>query len=347
MQLPAANGATMQTKPVTRINIRLGHRVLFASVLAGLLAGLTVQMCVAQEGMERVRIEADLVDLKVSVLAHDSQKLPAALSKEDFKVFEDGVEQDISFFASSTTPFDLVLLLDLSGSTAKKLKMIKSSARKFIEKVRPTDRVAIVVFTDRPALLSNFTLDRELLKDRLDHIKSAFGGTNFWDAMNYVLDRVVSDQSSLRRSAIVVMSDGVDNALEGVPGPGSQISFEQLLGKLQSSETIVFPIYLDTEEEDVKRYHLPRSAYTEARNQLGEIATSSGTPLYKATKLKDLDLLYDRVLNDLSTIYSIGYRPQQRSVKEGWHSIRVQVPTNPELTVRTRKGYFTRFTAER
>lgn len=294
-----------------------------------------------QDAWETVRIESDLVDLKVSVLGLNPRNSSLLLEKKDFQIFEDGAPQEIVFFAAADAPFDLVLLLDLSGSSAKKLKMIKRSAKRFIDEARPDDRIAIVTFTDRQALLSNFTLNRRQLKQEIDGIKDAFGGTNFWDAMNYVLLDLIPQNHALRRSAIVVMSDGVDNALPDVPGPGSRITFAELVANIRDSEAIVFPIYVDTEsEKDIARYRIPRAAYAQAREQLGQIASECGTTLYRASKLSDLDQLYASVIRDLSTVYSIGYRPLNRSLDGQWRSVGVQLIGRPELIARTRRGYF-------
>lgn len=296
-----------------------------------------------QDPVERIRIDSDLVDLNVSVFGRNLAHPGQPLSKDDFRVFEDGVPQEISFFEAADTAFDLVLMLDLSASTSRKLKMIKRSAKRFVDATRPTDRVAIVTFTDRPYLLSNFSFDRNQTKKRIDEIKDAIGGTNFWDATSYVLRDVIGKEHS-RRSAIVVMSDGVDNALPDVPGPGSRITFDRLIFDLRLSDAIVFPIYLDTEEADVKRYHMPRTAYASARLQLEQIAAESGTVLYRAAKLKDLDELYNRILSDLSTVYSIGYRPTKPPVEGAWRTVAVQLVDQPELLARTRKGYYSKGT---
>jgi Ca-activated chloride channel homolog len=309
-----------------------------------LLVVLTISAahaCYGQDTWETVRIESDLVDLKVSVLGLNPQGPALLLEKKDFQIFEDGAPQEITFFAAADAAFDLVLLLDLSGSSAHKLKMIKRSAKRFIDATRPIDRIAIVTFTDRQALLSNFTLNRSQLKQEIDGIKNAFGGTNFWDAMNYVLRDLIPQDHGLRRSAIVVMSDGVDNALEDVPGPGSRITFDELVANIRDSEAIVFPIYVDTEsEKDIKRYHIPRAAYAQGRDQLGQIAAECGTTLYRASRLTDLDQLYSRVIRDLGTVYSIGYRPLNRSLDGKWRSVGVQLIGRPGLSARTKSGYY-------
>jgi VWFA-related protein len=296
----------------------------------------------AQEPEERIRIESDLVDLKVSVLGQPIVPTAQLLAQKDFRVLEDGVQQEIAFFAAADAPFDLVLLLDLSGSSSEKLKMIKRSAKRFVDATRSVDRIAIVTFTDRVALLSNFTLDRTASKRQIDSIKSASGGTNFWDSLGYVLRDVIVQSDGVRRSAVVVMSDGVDNALPDVAGPGSRITFEELMSTVNSSEAIVFPIYLDTEEEDVNHYHIPRAAYEMARDQLGRIASACGTNVYYAAKLKDLDQLYAKVIGDLGRVYSIGYRPVNRLNDGKWRSVEVQLVEMPALSARTKRGYFSK-----
>ena len=197
-------------------------------------------------------------------------------------------------------------------------------------------------FTDRPSLYSSFTLDRKKLKKCIDEMDEAIGGTNFWDSLNYVLDDMVGQRSGDRRSAIVVMTDGIDNALPGVPGPGSDITFEALLQNIRNSESIIFPIYLDTEEENVKHFHVPRAAYAMAREQLGQIAMSCGTTMYRANKLEDLDQVYGQVIRDLSTVYSIGYRPSNKNLDGKWRAVEIQLPQRPDLFARTKRGYYSK-----
>jgi VWFA-related protein len=292
------------------------------------------------ESIETVRIDSDLVDLKVSVLGFPPNTPPPMLAPTDFVVLEDGVPQEITFFAAADTPFDLVLLLDLSGSNSKNLKMIRNSAKRFVDAARDVDRIALVTFTDQPALYSSFTLDRKKLKKTIDELNQAYGGTNFWDSIDWVLRDLIPQASGLRRSAIVVMTDGVDNALPGIEGAGSRIPFEGLLERIRNSESIVFPIYLDTEEENVKRYHYPREAYAMAREQLGRIASVCGTPMYRAARLSDLDMVYAQVVRDLSTVYSIGYRPTNKALDGKWRSVEVRLARRTDIFARTKRGYY-------
>ena len=301
---------------------------------------LFFSIAASQDPVETIRIDSDLVDLKVSVLGIAPNAPVPLLEAKDFLVLEDGVPQEISFFAAAGAPFDLVLLLDLSGSNSKNLKMIRNSAKRFVDAARDIDRIALVTFTVRPALYSSFSLDRRKLKKTIDEMDEAIGGTNFWDSMDYVLRDLIPQGVGPRRSAIVVMTDGIDNALPDVPGDGSRFTFEGLLARIRDSETIVFPIYLDNEEENVKRYHVPRAAYAQAREQLGQIAAVCGTPMYRAAQLSDLDAVYAHVVRDLSTVYSIGYRPTNKALDGKWRSVEVHLIRRSNLFARTKRGYY-------
>jgi VWFA-related protein len=305
-----------------------------------LVALLLASIAAGQDPIETIRIDSDLVDLKVSVLGFDPKAPVPLLDPRDFLVLEDGIPQEISFFAAADTPFDLVLVLDLSGSNSKNVKMIRNSAKRFVDAARDIDRIALVTFTDQPALYSPFTLDRRKLKKTIDEIDEAVGGTNFWDSMDYVLNDLIPAGTGPRRSAIVVMTDGIDNALPEVPGTGSRVTFERLISKIRNSETLVFPIYLDTEEENVKRYHVPRAAYAQARAQLSQISVVCGTPMYQARQLRDLDAVYAQVVRDLSTVYSIGYRPTNKTLDGKWRSVEVHLIKRSDLFARTKRGYY-------
>lgn len=292
------------------------------------------------EATETIRVDSDLVDLKVSVMRLNPQSPAVILKQEDFVVLEDGKAQEIAFFAGEDAPFDLVLLLDLSGSTAEKLKLLKQSAKRFVGAARPLDRIAIVSFSEFPRVESQLTWDRRLLTQAIEKIEKPQGGTRFWDALRYVVEVTVPKAHSLRRNAIVVMTDGVDNALPDVFGDGSRTTFEEMLGIVGRSDTIVFPIYLDTEEEEVKRRRNPRSAFAIARSQLALLADSCGTRLYRANNLNDLELVYEQVIRDLGTVYSIGYKPTNTTRDGKWRSVTVQLIGGQNLVARAKRGYY-------
>src|ERR1043165_1772382 len=113
------------------------------------------------DGIETVRIDTELVDLNVSVFNRDPKRPVGELKLQDFAVMENGAPEEISFFASAEAPFDLVLLLDLSGSSVDKLSLIRKSAIRFVEAARPADRISIITFTDMPVIVSPPTTARK------------------------------------------------------------------------------------------------------------------------------------------------------------------------------------------
>lgn len=304
--------------------------------------------CLAQtpEPVETIRVDSNLVDLKISVFNSNRLNPLAALNQSNFQILENGQPQTISFFAAAETPFDLILLLDLSGSTRDKLKLVRTTAKAFVDATRATDRVSVVTFTDQPLIVCPLTLDRKLLKDSIDDIEKPSGGTNFWDSLDRVMHHLRSPRNASRRNAVVVMTDGVDNALPDVTGEGSRISFEELLVLVRSSETLIFPIYLDTEEEEAKKHRTPRSAFAIARVQLAQLAEAAGTQLYRASKIRDLDDAYAQVIWDLGHVYSIGYSPTNNLRDGQWRSVSVQILNRSDVRARSKPGYYAKVKSE-
>jgi VWFA-related protein len=292
--------------------------------------------------IETIRVDTELVELNVSVFTRDLQRPIGELQQKDFAVLEDGVPEEISFFASAATPFDLVLLIDLSGSTAEKLDLIRKSAIRFVEAARPMDRISIITFTDLPFVVSPLMADRTQLIERIRKIEKPRGGTNFWDSLRFVLENIFSTKDPSRRQAVIVMSDGVDNALPDVPGSGSETSYEQLLELVKTSDAIIIPIYLDTEREMIKQKRATENSYTIARQQLTELAGESGSLLYHARKVEDLNGVYEQVMRDLGTVYSIGYQPKNKPRDGSWRNVSVRLVNRPDLSARSKRGYYAR-----
>jgi VWFA-related protein len=285
-----------------------------------------------------VKVDTNLVSLNVSVYGTMLRSEVAKLEQKDFTVTEDGKQQDISFFATSDVPFDLVLLLDLSGSTSNKRDLIEKSTKRFIEAARPSDRIAIVAFADEVWTVCPLTSDRWKLLAGASKIKGG-GGSHVWDALAYTLDHVFESATSPRRRAVVFMTDGVDNALGGYSNAGSTISFADLLELVRKHDALVVPIYLDTEDRN-SYFGDAHRTYTNARTTLGVLALESGGLYYSARKLDDLNGVYEQVIDDLSKVYSIGYRSSNQKRDRSWRAVTIAIPDHPELKTRARPGYY-------
>jgi VWFA-related protein len=291
-----------------------------------------------------IRVDTNLVNLNVSVFNNKVKSYVGTLEKGDFTVFENGREEAISYFAATDVPFDLVLLIDLSGSTAGKRDLIRKTTQRFISAARPADRLAIVTFTDMTNIVCEFTTDRAKLLESANRIEGG-GGTHFWDALKYTLDQVVGKKTPDRRRAIVIMSDGVENALSYggwfLGGSyGSDISFADLLETVRKNDEIIIPIYLDTESELHYSSVSSKRMYQNARNTLALLAQESGGFYYRARKIEDLNGVYDQVINDLGKVYSLGYKPTNEKRDGSWRRVEIQLTSRPDLTARSRPGYY-------
>ena len=287
---------------------------------------------------DAIVLKAALVNLNVSVTNRSGVAL-ANLKKEDFEVAENSEPQTIEFFQPTTAPFNLVLALDLSGSIKDKLDIVKSAALRFVDILGPQDKVAVVTFTDEIRVVSQLTSDREELKRRIKAVDRSQGGTAFYEALWFSLMDTLRGTRG-QRNAIVVMTDGVDSSLDRYNPMQSRVSFNQLARRLEESDVIVFPIYLDTEYEEVfERGNSSSEAYAIARDQLERIGELTGGQIFKAEKFGDLSGVYKQVAAAIRTVYSVGYYPTNPERDGTFRRVRVGV-NRADAAVRTRKGYY-------
>ena len=285
-----------------------------------------------------IKTDTSLVNLNVSVFNSKLKTFVGSLTKDDFRVLDNNEEQNVTYFASTDVPFDLVLLVDLSGSTKDKRDLIKKSTLRFIEAARPTDRLAIVTFSDTTTVVSPLTLDRAQLTASVKNMEGE-GGSHVWDAVKFALDNVVGPKSLERRRAVVLMSDGVDGGLMNLDPPyRSTISFADLLEQVRQTDTLIVPIYLDTEEDYGSFYQ--KQTYENARRTLNLLANESGGSYYHAKKTSDLNGVYEQVINDLGKVYSLGYKPTNATRDGSWRWVQVSIANHADLVARTRPGYY-------
>lgn len=281
-----------------------------------------------------IKTETNLVSLNVSVFNNKLKTFVGSLTKDDFRVTENGQEQTVTYFASTDVPFDLVLLIDLSGSTLEKRDLIRKSTLRFIQAARPTDRVAIVTFSDTPSVVSPLTLDRTQLAASIGKM-DGFGSSRVWDAVKFALNEVIGAPTVGRRRAVVLMSDGLDNSLMRFSDSGSGTTFADLLELVRQNDTLIVPIYLDTGGGPYMK-----EALENAYRTLNLLAQESGGSFYTARKLSDLNGVYEQVINDLGKVYSLGYKPATATTEPTWRWIQVSILNRPDLVARTRPGYY-------
>ena len=231
------------------------------------------------------------------------------LEAKDFEVMENGEARDVVSVRPVTAPFNLVLLLDVSGSVDNYVNFIRKAARQFVETMGPQDRIAIVTFNDDVHVISRFSTDKALLSTSLDTF-DAGGGTAYYDALAYTLADTLRPLRG-DRTAIVVLTDGDDNR--------SFLPFDAMKSTIQESGALIYPLYVpssliaasETAGPD-KSIDWLRQKYmgltAKAQGEGEKLAHASGGVYYPITQLSQIQTAYDDIAKQLRTAYSVTYR---------------------------------------
>jgi VWFA-related protein len=288
-----------------------------------------------------IRVDSQLVTLNISVIDRGTNRGLLGLTQPDFKLFEDGQEQKIVQFESSSAPFDMVLLIDLSGSTREVVKLIRAAALRFVEAARPADRIAVITFAGEPTIISELTADRELLRQRIETIDTARGDTKLYDATNFAMSEVLKQSKNSRRTAIVLMSDGLDGTIPGISGQQGSLKFSypETLRNIQEFDGVLYTLWLNTEYEAMSPLDTQPEAFEMGHDRMKQMADAGGGIFYAVERLKDLAGAYEQVVADLGTVYSLAYKPANSARDGHWRAIRIGV-NRLNAVPRGKRGYY-------
>jgi len=317
-----------------------------------------------------VRVETTLVSIPVSVMDRDGKYIPN-LRKEDFRIWENGVEQQVAYFASTEKAFTVALLIDTSGSTKFKLGEIQDAAIAFVNQLRADDRVMVVSFSDKLRILSQPTNDHSVLRNAIRQTEPG-AGTRLYDAVDQVINQSFNRIEG--RKAIVLFTDGVDTT-------SKHASYESTLRDAEELDALIYPVEYDTWTDmgvwgpggggssgsvviDILGAILgggnnggghgrrggsgnwpggsggsgtSREEYERGDQYLHDLARVSGARLYNAEQ-QNMDSAFRSVAEELRRQYSLGYYPKSKPNPGERRGIKVRV-TRPELVVRTRDSY--------
>lgn len=296
-----------------------------------------------------VRINTTLVTIPVSVMDRDGKYIPD-LRKEDFRIYENGVEQEIAYFAAVEQSFTVALLLDTSRSTRFRMDEIQDAAIAFVEQLRPADRVMVVSFDDSVRVLAEATNDRRTLRDAIMRARTG-GGTKLYDAVDFVINRRFDKMQG--RKAIVLFTDGVDTTSE-------RASYESTLRDAEEADALIYPVQYDTLEDVAwplpRRpsiiigwpFPLPwpapggsgtsRADYERGTRYLTELARRTGARKYDADSTSSLERAFALIAEELRRQYSLGYYPKNPPREGERRRIAVRV-NRPNMVVRARDSY--------
>jgi Ca-activated chloride channel homolog len=302
---------------------------------------------------EVLRTDTTLVILPVSVKDRDGRAVED-LTKEHFRIYEEGVEQQVAYFAPVDEPFTVVLMLDTSSSVWKKLDRIKNAAVRFVNHLRSSDRVMVISFAHRMTIHCEPTDDRERL---LKTIRSLGKGmsTHLYAALENVMTKQLTKIKG--RKAVVLFTDGVDES--------SDQRAEETLHYAEELDALLYAIRFDTYDErldaimqaqkgaarlaDLFRVTLPApptskrtslaDAYERGQRYLHELAAVTGGRYFEANQnLRDLDQAFAHIAEELRRQYSLGYYPHPQGRPGERRRVRVRVE-RPDVAVNSRSSY--------
>jgi VWFA-related protein len=286
------------------------------------------QPVLAEKSVSQNQTNSQIKKVLARVLDSNNRAI-GNLSAADFEISEAGEVREVISVEPTTAPFNLVLLLDVSGSVDNYVNFIRKAARSFVNTVDKKDKVAIIIFNEDVQVISNFTTDKTKLSESLDTF-DAGGATALYDSLGFVLTETLRPMKG-ERTAIVALTDGDDNR--------SFLSFDSLLGSLQESGALVYPLYVPstliassiTPNQTVDPLRARYTGLTTKAEGEGEkLAKVSGGVYYSITQIDQIQKAYDDIVLQLRTAYSITFRSDLPEVSD-------KTTASPRLKVKVKR----------
>lgn len=319
---------------------------------------------IAQETVYTLKVDVPFVSVDVSVTDRGG-KAANDLSIDDFELYEDGIRQEVRYFTPVSTPYNILLLFDRSGSTQHKWPLMQRAVAGFIANLRQQDRLAIGTFDSELQMQTDWTGDREkalLALPELIHPKSA-GGTDLYAALERTLRRQFQKTSG--RRAMVVLTDGRDTSLymelvkrNWLPEPAADRSFQKTLRAAREHRVPVYfvafntdknlePNTIGSDEYRNLKVIFPRSAapdryLSQVRLRMEQIAEVSGGRVLFPESIEEIVPLYQQIGRELGMSYSLGYISSNPATSDAYRRIEVRTRNNTLRPTQSRPGYYAR-----
>ena len=272
------------------------------------------------------RAGVDVVSLNVTVSDLDG-RFVTNLDQTNFQVYEDGVQQNVTFFTKTQLPIALAMLIDTSASMDENMAIAQEAAIGFSQRLRPEDLAEIVDFDSRVNILQTFTNDAVELEQAIQQT-SAGGSTALYNAI-YISLRELSKaplrRADVRREAIIVLSDGEDTS--------SLVTFDEVLEQAKRSETAIYSIGLQSDDSR------SRVGFREADFVLRQLAQETGGRAFFPNEADELPKIYQEISDELSSQYSVGYISGNPLRNGQWRRIVVRVDRE-SIEARAKQGYY-------
>jgi VWFA-related protein len=272
-------------------------------------------------------LHTDVEEVALNCTVLEGSRLVPDLKKEDFTVFEDGVQQKLISFQHSDVPVSIAMVVDNSGSMYRKRPAVNKSALDLIQASNPHDEAFVVNFSDEAYIDQEFTSDVNKLRDGLSHIESR-GGTALYDAVAASADKLVAD-AKRPKQVLILITDGEDNA--------STLNLEQTIRRVQQlSGPVIYSIGLLFGDE------MSHAEVRHARRALEMLSTETGGMAFFPKSIEQIDQIAAEVARDIRNQYTLGYHSTKPTTEPGFRRVLVTAEAKGmgKLTVRTRTGYF-------
>jgi Ca-activated chloride channel homolog len=323
-----------------------------------------------------IKLDTSLVTIPVTVTDRQG-RFVSDLRKQNFRLYEDNVEQQIDGFQTIDVPFNVVLMIDTSGSTRFRLEDIQEAAVSFVNQLKREDRVMVVSFAQRYRIECPFTDDRQELHEAIYRTRTG-GGTKLYEAVDFVIDQLEQVEG---RKAVVLFTDGVDTS-------SRQASAASTVTRAEESGVLFYPLSYDTSDiqgnqrrpgqrTGVPPIYIPNGTgwpfpggngrrrwpvnssgvanwntqwprgggmpgqngrYNDGYQYLTELAEVTGGRLSAAGSLSSIASGFQLIAEELRQQYALSYYPSNTQQNGAWRQIRVRIDRN-EYVVRARKGY--------
>jgi Ca-activated chloride channel homolog len=273
----------------------------------------------------KIRVDVNLVVLHTTVM-DDRGRFADGLKQDNFRVFEDKVEQKLSVFKREDIPVSMGLVIDNSGSMRDKRPRVNAAAITLVEASNPQDEAFVVNFNDDfyLDLDKDFTNSVPELKEALERIDSR-GSTALYDAIIGSLDHV--KKGAKDKKVLLVVTDGEDNT--------SHNSLEKTVKEIQKTDTVIYTIGLLSEES--------KKSAKRAKRALEQIAQASGGMSYFPENVADVHNICEQVAHDIRNQYTLAYYPTNTRRDGTFRAVQVEVVPprgRGKLVARTRNGYY-------
>lgn len=298
--------------------------------VAGLAACAMIAAGALTVSAQAPRFQGSVEVVALNVVVTDGHDKPVlGLQQDNFAVFEDGVRQDLSFFAASRVPLDLALLLDTSASMSDKMRTMQEAAVGFVSSLGGGDRVTIVDIKDTVAVVHPLDEDIAAATAAI-RATTARGGTALYNGIYLTLKELAQRRGTPtdRRQAIAVLSDGEDTA--------SLVGLDDVMDAARRAGVAVYTIALRS-AIDIRESS--RDGVQTAEYGMRALARETGARSFFPGQITELAGVYDTIADELAAQYALGYTSTNQAQDGEYRRVQVQVANVTGAKVRTRSGY--------